>query len=106
MERALAAIHQAHRHEERITLLYAAQDGRVGLFVHLPDSLEEFVCGPITANYPNCTLATTEGLDERVPGWGSWSAALELSPEVFPILRHAQFEDLLNGNFADPVSSI
>ena len=26
--------------------------------------------------------------------------------ELFPILRHAQFEDLLNGTFADPVSGI
>jgi hypothetical protein len=29
-----------------------------------------------------------------------------LRPEIFPILRHSQFEDLLNGNFADPVSRI
>lgn len=27
-------------------------------------------------------------------------------PELFPILRHAQFEDLLNHNFADPVSGL
>ena len=26
---------------------------------------------------------------------------LELVPELFPILRHAQFEDMLNRNFAD-----
>ena len=38
--------------------------------------------------------------------WKSWSAELELTPENLPILRHAQFEDLLNGTFADPVSSI
>ncbi len=27
-------------------------------------------------------------------------------PELFPILRHAQFEDALNHNFADPVSGV
>jgi hypothetical protein len=26
--------------------------------------------------------------------------------ELFPILRHVQFEDLLNGNFADPIDSL
>jgi hypothetical protein len=31
---------------------------------------------------------------------------VELIPELFPILRHAQFEDLLNHNFADPVSGL
>ena len=38
--------------------------------------------------------------------WKTWSAELELPPENLPILRHAQFEDLLNGTFADPVSAI
>lgn len=31
---------------------------------------------------------------------------LRLSPELYPILRHTQFEDLLNGNFADPITGI
>ncbi|MEX1026766.1 MAG: hypothetical protein WD049_01985, partial [Candidatus Paceibacterota bacterium] len=35
-----------------------------------------------------------------------WFVDLDLRPELFPILRHAQFEDLLNHNFADPVSSL
>jgi hypothetical protein len=29
-----------------------------------------------------------------------------LAPELFPILRHAQFEDMLNRNFADPINGI
>ena len=31
---------------------------------------------------------------------------LDLAPELFPILRHAQFEDMLNRNFADPINGI
>jgi Type IV secretion-system coupling protein DNA-binding domain len=106
MERALAAIHQAHRHGEAITLLYAASDGHVGLFLQFADHEEEFVCGPVAANYPNCTLATVPSLNESPPSWTTWSADLTLTPELFPILRHAQFEDLLNGTFADPITGI
>src|SRR5690349_12316201 len=97
MERALAAVHQAHRLSEPISLIYGTLSERVGLFVQFADHLEELVTGPITANYPNCTLAPVASLDEPPPGWRTWSAQLHLTPEIFPILRHAQFEDLLNG---------
>ena len=46
-------------------------------------------------SYPNCALTTVESLDEPPPGSMTWSSSLQLSPEIFPILRHAQFEDLL-----------
>ena len=52
------------------------------------------------------TPAAVEAFDDAAPSWKMWYADLELSPELFPILRHAQFEDLLNGTFADPVSGI
>ena len=104
MERALAAIHQAHPHEQ-ITFHYGTTGGRVGLFIEFPDHLEELVTDPIAASYPNCTLAAAT-LDELPADWTTWSARLQLVPELFPILRHAQFEDLLNGTFADPVSGI
>src|SRR6266446_5167736 len=83
MERALAAVHQAHRLKEPITFGYGTISGRVGLFLQFTDPLEELVTGPIAANYPNCTLATAEGLDEPPPGWKTWGAELELTPEVF-----------------------
>ena len=68
--------------------------------------MEELATGPITANYPNCSLPTVEPDEVRVAGWETWTAELELIPELFPILRHAQFEDMLNRNFADPLSGI
>jgi len=106
MERALAAIHQANRHGEPVTLIYAATESRVGLFLSLADHAEELVTGPIAANYPNCTLTIVERFDDAPSGWKTHFTDLELTPEIFPILRHAQFEDLLNGTFADPVSGI
>ena len=105
MEKALAAIHQANHERWPITLEYGSQAGCVGLYVEFPDHLEEFVSGPIAANYPNCSLATVEG-EVSPPGWQTYSVELELVPELFPILRHAQFEDALNGTFADPINGI
>jgi hypothetical protein len=106
MERALAAIHQAVGGREPLTLSYAVIDDRVALLVRVADHVEELVTNPIAANYPNCSLTTIAEPDDALPGWQTWSAELELCPELFPILRHAQFEDLLNGIFADPVSGI
>ncbi len=53
MERLLAAIHQANRSSESITLIYAATESRVGLFLQFGDNAEELVTGPIAASYPN-----------------------------------------------------
>src|SRR6516165_9275763 len=93
MERALAAIHEAQH--EPVTFRYATHSGRVGLFVESAERVEKFVCAPIAANYPHCTLTTVAGIDEVPTGWETWHASLRLSPECYPILRPAQFEDLL-----------
>lgn len=95
MEKALAAIHQANHERQPMSVEYGLHEGRVALFVRSLRSMEEFVTGPIVANYPNCSLTTIEQ-DEPIPaGWETWTATLELAPELFPILRHAQFEPQL-----------
>lgn len=104
MERALAAIHQAFPRSGTVTFLYGCSNDRVGLFVDATDA--ESVNDPLTAHYPNCTFTPVLSLDECPLGWETWYADLTLSPELFPILRHAQFEDLLNGTFADPITGI
>lgn len=47
MERALAAVHQANRDCQPVTLMYAVTEGRVGLFVQFADAVEELVAGPV-----------------------------------------------------------
>jgi hypothetical protein len=59
----------------------------------------------LLANYPNCALAKIEEQAENGRGESRW-AELSLVPDLFPILRHAQFEDLLNRNFADPINGL
>ena len=106
MEKALAAIHQANHERQPVSLFYGIHEGRVGLFLRSLQCLDELVSSPITAHYPNCSVATIEDSGWCPPDWQTWTADLELVPELFPILRHAQFEDMLNHNFADPTSGI
>jgi len=106
MERALAAMHQAHQQGKLATFAYGTTEDLVGLFIRCADEVEECVVGPIAANYPNCSFTQLTHMDPCPSGWATWYADLMLIPELFPILRHAQFEDLLNGNFADPITGI
>lgn len=105
MDKALAAIHQANHARQPFTLIYGSIGGRIGLFLKCAERIRESVIGPITANYPECSLTTVEEDDISVDT-DAWFTDLELVPELFPILRHSQFEDQLNRNFADPVSSL
>ena len=63
MEKALAAIHQANHLRRPIVFGYGASWQRVGLFFECPDELAQLVCGPITANYPQCSVTTPEPED-------------------------------------------
>lgn len=105
MEKALAAIHQANHLREAMTLEYGTHEGRVALFIRSSPMIEALITEPITANYPNCSITTVEQPETFAEG-ETWSAELDLVPDLFPILRHAQFEDMLNHNFADPINSI
>src|SRR5207247_2141894 len=61
-------------------------------------------------NYPRSTLETVAEADDPAlfshEGTRCWTADIDLQPELYPILRHAQFEDLLNRSYADPIDSL
>ncbi len=105
MEKTLAAFHQAATQRDSVVFEYASDGEQVGLRVRCQARLAEAVLGPLTANYPECVLAEADGEESRSER-ETWSVELGLVPELFPILRHGQFEDQLNHNFADPISSI
>lgn len=106
MEKALAAIHQALHTGERVVLEYGAYEGCVGLLISFPDDLEQVVISPILAGYPLSALTTVNQGSVEHPDWETWSVSLSLSPELFPIVRHSQFQDLLDGKFADPIDGL
>lgn len=105
MEKALAAIHQALPEEANVAFEYGDHEGRVGLFLIFSSSLEQIVTSPVIANYPQCVLTPVS--DPQVPSdWRTWSATVVLTPDLYPILRHVQFEDLANRSFADPIDGL
>jgi len=105
MEKALASIHQSGFHSSTLTLAYGAAGEHIGLLLDCPDAVREIVLGPIIANYPQCSFSD---LADSVADAESQTCTVDLLlvPELLPILRHAQFEDALNRNFADPVSGL
>lgn len=106
MEKALAAIHQALEPGQRVTLAYGTLDGRVGLQISCANEIATQVAGPLVANYPQCPLTMVANGDQTTISGQTWIMAAELVPELFPLLRHPQFEDQLNRNFADPIDSL
>ena len=106
-----------------VSLVYGVREGQIGLFLRCDERDRETVIEPIIAGYPEATVTLVDEAQDirRALGVSSPREAgeilnvgvceslfteIELVPELFPILRHAQFEDMLNHNFADPVSGL
>lgn len=106
MEKALAAIHQSQLTGEPFTLIYGTVGDQIGLVLACGSTVRETLLAPLVANYPQCSISTVEEEEPPPQDWASWTVDLDLIPEIFPILRHAQFEDLLNRNFADPINGL
>lgn len=103
-EKALAAVHQA-RLRQPLTLIYGTRDGQVGVFLRCHPSDRDAVLEPMIASYPHASITPVEEAAAD-PECIVRACDVTLVPELYPILRHAQFEDLLNHNFADPVSGL
>jgi hypothetical protein len=106
MEKALAAIHQTRLRRQPITLAYGSVGDHIGLLLKCTHAQRELVLGPIEANYPQCSLTAVDDGTDRNGLEETWSVDLDLVPEIFPILRYAQFEDQLNHTFADPINNL
>ena len=87
MEKALAAVHQANHLRQPMSLEFGTQEGRVALFLRSLHKMEEFIVGPITANYPNCSITTVEQNEPCPSGWETWTAIPRtVSDETFACL--------------------
>lgn len=103
MEKALAAIHQALQPGQQVRLDYAVDDERLCLALTFAPALQEVVIGPLLANYPRAKIDLREDTPRDAR---AWHADVLLTPDLFPILRHSQFEDLLTHSYADPIDSL
>ena len=107
MEQALAAIHQANADRLPIEFAFGVHGKTVALFCRFPAELAATVTAQLAAHYP---AASIERLGGTVPApaekFQTWTAELRLHPELFPIRRYAQFDDMLNRNVSDPLTGI
>lgn len=110
MHEALAAIHQANHRRRPISFEYGCHDGCVGLYVRVGDEISPLVAGLVTAKYPNCRLELLDNeasLNPPLPSLCDVAVTdLRLTPDLFPILRHSQFEDISSATFADPIDAL
>jgi len=108
MQQALAAMHAANREKLPVIFLFARHGETVGLFCRYPRALRAAVDAPLVAKYPTVKFERLDdnALDEKPADHRIFVAELRLRPEVFPIRRHAEFEDAMNKAAADPMGGI
>lgn len=107
MEKALAAIAQSLSRRDRVRLLYHSDQGRVTLAIACDDRCGDAVIRPLRANYPKAQIAMDNAsLEVSKVTSQTWWLDIRLRNDLFPILRHSQFEDTLNRVYADPIDSL
>ncbi len=106
MEQALAAIHQANHERHPLSLEIAKRDGSVGLFVRVPDVWHAVIRAQVQAQYPDAQIVRVEETKEGKAQSAAWWTALRLAPEVFPMRRYGQFDEVTTGLSADPISPL
>ena len=107
MEKVFSSILDSIDRHDQLQLVYGTHADEISIFCRFDDHLEEQVVSHIKAKYPNCSLnvLAEEALDPPV-GLCTWSCSLRLVPELFPILRHKQFQDVVDGSLEDPLESL
>jgi len=107
MEMAIAAIHQSNESRQAFDLCYGCHDRNAGLYVRYPLDLKTAVEMQLATHYPDMKLQRLS--DDALappPGFSAWSASVDLRPCLFPLKRHADFEDRLKRNTSDPLAGL
>lgn len=105
MEQALAGIHAGNPRRLPITFGMTCAGGAVHLYCDVPSDLKPLVEGQLYAQFPDASLTPLDR-DPVPEGHVVCSADLTLDGFVFPIKRHAQFDDPLHGRTADPIAAL
>jgi uncharacterized protein DUF87 len=104
-EAVLNSLHEANRQRQSVRLELGSHLGTLGLFVRVPMGLVATFTHDFADAYPGCTLTALP--DETLDNAGHvWSVTLRLSPDVFPLKTHRQFEDLLHRELTDPLAGL
>lgn len=104
-ESVLNSLHETNRLRRWTCLELGSHQGAVGLFVQVPSRLAATFTHDFADAYPGCTLTALSDDVGAITGH-IWSVTLRLSPDVFPLKSHRQFEDLLHRELADPLAGL
>ncbi len=107
MRSILAAIHHASSRKYPVSFLIGRHEQQVGLYCRFPGLLHRLIQGQFHAKYPDCTVELLEDNSLDCPaGYEIWSMNLHLRPDLFPILRYQQFEDVIHNEVDDPIGGV
>ena len=107
MEQALAAIHQANPDRLPVEFSFGLLQRTVVLFCRFPPELAAVVTSQLSAYYPTATISQIpDGTTTPPNEFQTWSTELRLHPDLFPIRRYSQFDDVLNRNVSDPLTGV
>lgn len=108
MESAVAAIHSLDAADTPIGLEIGMHEGLVALYVRTTGDASPLIESQIYAQYPDTDIELVKD-DPFIAREAEEITTLELEledPEIFPIKRHPQFDDMLTRANMDPISGI
>ncbi|QDT45693.1 AAA-like domain protein [Gimesia alba] len=107
MRSILAAIHHASSKKRPVSFIIGRHARQVGLYCRFPGLLHELVQGQFHAKYPDCSIELLEEDALDCPaGYETHLMSLHLRPDLFPILRYQQFEDVIHEEVDDPIGGV
>lgn len=108
MESAVASLHSFSGKAGQVSFELGMSEGKVGLYARTSQSALTLVESQIYAQYPDTDIEHLMH-DPFQPGEDEEVVSVELSlggPELFPIKRHPQFDDMLTRANMDPLAAL
>ena len=108
MEPAISALHSLKGKDQQVGLEIGNVEGKIALFVRATEGSAQLAESQLYAQYPDVDIERAR-IDPLDLGEGEEAVSLDLllaDPEVFPIKRHPQFDDILTRVNVDPIAGI
>lgn len=108
MEPAISALHSLKGTNQQVNLEIGNAEGKIGLFVRAEKGALQLAESQLYAQYPDVDIENVQQ-DPFATKEGEEVVYIDLAltdPEVFPIKRHPQFDDILTRVNVDPLAGI
>ena len=108
MEPAIAAMHSTKGKSGAMTLEMGMADSKIGFYVKADDRGMQIAESQLYAQYPDIEIDHLQQ-DPFIAGEKEEVYSLDLTltePEIYPIKRHPQFDDMLSRVNVDPIAGI